>query len=500
MGGLANIMHLYCTPADQHGRLATALPFILWLTSFSFILGFFIFWSNLWITTIFLPLAYITLLIALLMTSRSWSDWINPLSLIIFVGFIRFSLPGLLSLLGIESDIVMFQLMQLSRNDWLLGHVLALMGLLGVVIGWFLPMRPLRTIFHQLFPFLKSPVYGGVCYSAILGMLLGFIALLLFVGSNAPILEVIYTGEFRGTEIQEGTGKYFYLGLMLISSSVVFSAYLANKGRTWWIVLIPVMVAMTLYWVLGGRARALTPLGAGLLLLWYRRNNLKVSTKIALSGILVIGLLIVFLAAGQLYRGGLGARGIVEALSISTFIDYIKYTVWVDIGQLHSLAGATKLGAGVLEGRTFLALLWPLSEILSLPGKSAGIFITQTLVGFGERKWGFHATLIGDAYLNFGLIGVFIVTTIFGMIFKMLYAEFRGGSISNAFYALFVVYGIRVFFESIEKYGEALVVLCFAFLVAKLGQTVFQISSERGWKNRKCRVGTGQQKCEGFWQ
>jgi hypothetical protein len=195
-------------------------------------------------------------------------------------------------------------------------------------------------------------------------------------------------------------------------------------------------------------------------------------------------MLTVFLLVGQLYRGGYGINGIKGALSISALFEYVKWAVWVDLGHLHSLAGAVAIGPGVLGGRTFFALLWPLTEILHLPGKSAGVFIAQTLVDFSKRKWGFHATLIGDAYLNFGLIGVFLVTTIFGMILKTLYVEFRSGLINNVFYALILVYSTRVFFESIEKYGEMLMVLTCVLLIINLGQSLFRISSGMEWANR----------------
>lgn len=454
---------------------------ILWLVSLICVLGLAILSGMVWIMTVFFLVAYIALLLAILITYRSLQDWLNPLSLILIVGFVRFSIPGLLSLFGIEPNVPIYQIMSLSTEDWLLGHTLALVGFSGVIIGWFFPLRH-KALFHRLFMSLKIGSLRSVKYTAFLGMLLGLAALLLFVEGNASFAEMIRTGEFRGIEIREGTGKYFYLSLILIASSVVLSAYLVSLKRAWWIALLPTVVAMILFWVLGGRARALTPVSAGLLLLWYQRhqkNNLKTSMKAILIMALIIALLIVFLNAGQLYRGGLGLKGILQALSISALLNYVRWAVWTDLGQLHSLAGAVEIGPGVLGGRTFLALLWPLSEIFNLPGRSAGIFLAERLVGLGERKWGFHATLIGDAYLNFGLIGVFIVTTVFGLILKTFYAEFRRGSINVAFYALTMIYSIRVFFESIEKYGEALTVLSFALFIVKFGQTLFKISRAR---------------------
>jgi hypothetical protein len=169
-------------------------------------------------------------------------------------------------------------------------------------------------------------------------------------------------------------------------------------------------------------------------------------------------------------------EGVQQTLSMSAILAYIQHAIWVDFGQLHSLAAAVAIGPRVLEGRTFLTLFWPMGKIFALPGKSAGVFITQMLVGLGDRKWGFHATLIGDAYLNFGLIGVILVTAIFSMILKIIYIGFRERFISNAGYALSVMYSLTMFFETIEKYGEALTILAFVFAIIKIGQVFSEMT------------------------
>jgi oligosaccharide repeat unit polymerase len=149
---------------------------------------------------------------------------------------------------------------------------------------------------------------------------------------------------------------------------------------------------------------------------------------------------------------------------------------------LHSLAGAAAVGPGSLGGQTFsYNLLWPLSEFLNLPGRSGGVVVVEELIGFIESRWGFHTTLIGDAYLNFGTLGVFVVTAIFGMIVRIVYAEFRQGRVDPAYYSLALIYSIRIFFESIEKFGEGLAVLIFAFSIIKLSQTLFKISPDTQW-------------------
>ena len=175
-------------------------------------------------------------------------------------------------------------------------------------------------------------------------------------------------------------------------------------------------------------------------------------------------------SVGQIYRGGLGVEGIRQTFSLSSLIDYVNYALWLDWGNLHSMAAATMIGPGVLGGRTFSALIWPLSELLGIPGKSAGVYMVQTLVGIQDRKWAFHATLIGDAYLNFGLTGVLVVTMVTGIVLRILYVQIRTLLSNKAVYALAVVGSLRLFYESVETFTETLTLLVFAVFVVQLGR------------------------------
>jgi hypothetical protein len=445
--------------------------FPLWLTSLACGVGLLSFVSPPWLSTIFFPLGYIALLCALLVTVLVWHDWLNPLSLIVLIGIVRFTIPGIMAWF-IEPDIPVFHIMSLQSEHWLNGHILALTGLLSMAMGWFIVEYAGHPRFAQVFIRSKPELSGGVLYTAIVGMFLGLLALLIFVKSNVSlsIIETASTGIFRSTQIQEGTGKFFYLSFMLISSSVILADYLFSRKHAWWIGLLPTAVAMMALFLLGGRLRSLTAMAAGLLVFRADRENTKTSLRTIICLVSIAVLLPIVFAAGAAYRGGQGMEGIQQTLSMSAIVAYIQDAAWLDFGQLHSLAAAVAIGPGVLGGRTFLALLWPLDKIVALPGKSAGVFIVEMLVGLGDRKWGFHATLIGDAYLNFGLIGVIVVTAIFAMILKIIYVGFRERLIGNAWYALSVIYGLAIFFESIEKYGEALIILVFVFAIIKIGQ------------------------------
>jgi hypothetical protein len=95
----------------------------------------------------------------------------------------------------------------------------------------------------------------------------------------------------------------------------------------------------------------------------------------------------------------------------------------------------------------------------------------ETLAGFAdERKWGVHASLVGDAYVNFGTAGVGIVMGLFGILLKLLYVKFREGILQGAFYVLAVVYAAQIFLQSIEAWPYMLTVLVFASCIILLAR------------------------------
>ena len=474
------------TSADQEPQLWPGIRksgfLFSWLSSSIFILGFSVIsFAQSFLLPYFFAVGYATILYALVRTNKIWRDPFNPLCLVLAIAFIRFSCPGFVWWSGAEppEEIkAMFDLMRLSDSDWQWGHALALVGILAFVLGWVLTQsRGLNTR-----P-LKFYLAGSVKYAAVAGMLVGFIGLTLFFLSNASI-GAILTGAFRGTTIQVGTGKYFRLSFLLIAGSVILSCYLLPR-TTKPVAFIPVMISLVLYWGLGGRGRAISSLAAGLLLLWYLNRErtdwkkLRFRPRYVLLGAIGIFLVVWLSYVGSIYRGELGGiRAFGEALSLSGLWGYLQASIFTDLGQLHSLAGAIAIGPGVLDGQTFLgSLTWPLDKFLPIPGRSAGVYIIETLVGFSgdEQKWGVNASLIGDAYLNFGLTGVAIVMSLFGVLLKVLYVQFRQGRLHAAIYVIALISAVQAFVVSIEVWPQAMITLVFASGVIGLGNTVFRL-------------------------
>jgi hypothetical protein len=454
--------------ALAHERGAEYL--FVWLIAVAFTLGLYALWSgDLYLIPVVLLLGYFVIFCAFGKAFSVWKDIFNPLYLVLTIGLVRYSAPACLLMMGIDPPFEAMQFyvqMHLADRDWQWAHVLALTGVLGVILGWSLvhgqrlPGR--RLNFH--YP-------PGVQYAALVGMLIGFAGLLLFIIKNGS-LSAIFTGALRGTEIQVGTGKYFRLSLMLISSGILLSGSLLARGhrQTW---LIPVIIAAALLWVLGGRGRAITPLAGGLLLRWYASREQKAWVGQPLKPLYIIAaplaavILVWILYLGGLYRGGSGIQGFGESLSLNGLWQYFQYAIFTELGHLHSLAGAVAIGPGVLEGRTFIgSLSWPLPKFLPIPGRSAGVFIIDTLIGSTEeRKWGLHASLIGDAYLNFGLAGIGIVMVLYGMMLKLLYVKFCVGILHSGLYVLTAMYAVHLFLKSIEAWPHMLTIIIFAVFI-----------------------------------
>jgi oligosaccharide repeat unit polymerase len=312
-------------------------------------------------------------------------------------------------------------------------------------------------------------------------MLVGFMALAAFFVMNAS-MGALTSGEFRGITIQEGTGKYFSMAYLLISSSVLLCCYLLSKGFKW-LALIPVGVAMLLYWPLGGRGRAMTSVIIGLILLWYQGREHKGWRALSFKPIhlltVTVGVLciIIFSHLGAAYRGTSGERAVSDVFSFLELWSYLRRSIYVDLGQLLSLAAAIEIGPAVLEGRSFLgSLTWPLSKFMPIPGRSAGVYIVEILGGADkDRKWGVAASLVGDAYLNFGLLGVVAIMVLYGAFLKILYLKFRQGVMHSAIYSLAIVMALKIFMGSIEKWSQALTTVSFAVVLILLGKTFFTI-------------------------
>jgi hypothetical protein len=67
---------------------------------------------------------------------------------------------------------------------------------------------------------------------------------------------------------------------------------------------------------------------------------------------------------------------------------------------------------------------------------------------------------------------------IYGALLKLIYLKFRQGVLHSTIYALAIVYGMQMLWGSIEVWSQTLTILCFAFAVIVVGNTVLNLRAE----------------------
>jgi len=419
---------------------------------------------------VFLLIGHISF--ALILIYRVRKGRLDPLIFFIGIGFFRFGIPGLLTLVTKPPSIWVFGFLGLRPVDWTNGHILAVLGLMSVIIGWIITpkivLNPRKKVFYKLA--VKNDLLSLTTITTFL--LSGLSSLIIFIGLNTQwnIKDTILSGVFRTLIIVEGTGVYFWLSLLAIPSSVLISIIMYRRRKWMFMAMLPTVLVSLMLLILGGRARALSATLAGFISLWligarFKGRHFKVFAAICLACFVLI-----IAATGLSYRSGYGMSAL-SLLSFKSIYSYITLSTWSESAILYSLAAATKVGPGILHGQSFIGIMGPIAEWFGLSRETgAGIFVAETLMGPLPRRWGFHTSLIGDSYLNFGLFAVPLICALFGMWLRLFpkwlkRRFFNEPTLWSALYSLTLVLSMRVFFESIEKLFEMMVVLGYLLLI-----------------------------------
>jgi hypothetical protein len=395
-------------------------------------------------------------------SAKTEQDWFNPLTLLIVISLVRYTVPWVL--LATAEPPHLFLAMRLTSAHWQSGHSLALLGMLAVILGWYITPTGIADSVQRCLEFLsyRTTSQLGITW-AWFTFVLGLVGLAIFVVSNhGDILAVASSGAFRRTAVQEGTGVFFYLAIASIAGSTLLTSYLLMKYRCISVVtMLPAVVNGLAFFILGGRARSFTPMACVLLIGWYVILNRQLNRKWLLRVTALVLLLITFSYAGQTYRGkGLAALG--NVFSLSNVIAYTQYAVWIEFGQLHALAGVMKVEPGALAGKSFVSALGIIRLWLGLQSQNSGVLIAQKVWSNDKTKWGYHASFIGDSYLNYGFPGVVLLGMVFGSVLRSTYrvgVRMLGNPIGLTFCAIMMVYSLRIFFEAIDKTLEMQTVL-----------------------------------------
>lgn len=424
------------------------------------------------ILLIFFVTTYSALIFAFRWSISIYQDRFNLLVLFIIFGLVRLHIPAIIGRYD-DPDVKIFFQLGISAGDWTNGHILGLIGTLSIITGWMISPIIFTSFIRSLLSLLQiGRSSKHLIWVSLAGTAIGIAGVLSFIQVNGlSILSAAQSGAFRNTEIQEGTGPLFWVGLIAIGCSSMLAAGLLQNKRSLIIAMLPVAIVVASFWILGGRFRAMTPLISAALIVVYHRRMSTYNIRVIFGLFALVSIAVPYsFYAGSLYRNGLGISAFQAAANIPLLIEYTSSALSREIGQTFSLAAVVRLEQGALAGQTFNAFLWPISDLFGIAGKSSGKYIVQSLIG--TDSFGVHPTFIGDIYLNYGVLFIPILLATYGSVLRGLYVTFRAGYMPLPMYAVIAIYSLRIYYESIEKYKEFLVIFAFMLLFYKLGQYI----------------------------
>ncbi|MEM5861154.1 MAG: O-antigen polymerase [Candidatus Aenigmatarchaeota archaeon] len=402
---------------------------------------------------------------------------LSPLLLLLGIAFLRYGISGIPVLLGMNPPYTtLFQFVKIDTQDWLNGLLLVFTGLYSVIVGWkvvidkapkqLFKYKPEQWSTHYRVPVIVKSIL-------LIAMTIGLISLFVYTGKNVnwAIFEVILEGGIRKRVITEGTGVYFHLAHLAIVASVIISTLMYCEGKSIIRSLFPSIITFGVFFTLGGRIRAVTPIFASILAIYHLEGGrgfrfLKmVSAKKIILGFLFLFVILTLFLAGVEYReegiNALNPRNLLVKIK-----DYISLIVWEDIGNLYAIALVTQHEPGILRGMSFIGVLGPIAEWFGLRGMSGGVFVISQYFSFGEKEWGTHTGLIGETFLNFGFLSIVLICFVFGLCLgwiekKLLHSVYHRDPWKSSFFSILTVYFLRIFFEKVGRLFELWIVLSF---------------------------------------
>lgn len=298
---------------------------------------------------------------------------------------------------------------------------------------------------------------------------LGLMFTLVFFVLNGGGFSTIISGDFRRYEIIKNTGYFFYIGLVSIpSGAILITDYFAkNRARYAFAVAISYMMVFS---ILGGRVRALILLALWAVQYWkslYEHSKLKKNRRSIMVLIsMALFSLVIFLILGS-YRSGVGLS--MDLVAGFRFGEKLLGSFYSEIGLYQSLVSISRYPGELMWTGAWTNVIYPFNHMLGLGSRSGGVFAVQMgLDDFSSgRAWGFHASIIGDSFLAFGLPSVAIFSFLVGYLMSESMYRLRNGKISDALFLLVFLAFVRVTYESMDKIPEIYITLTMYILLER---------------------------------
>lgn len=408
--------------------------------------------------------------------ARSSGDAFNPLTVLLVMCIVRLGLPAVL-LRFTEPPVGTVPNFGLSKAELEGGEQLAMIGVLSVLVGWYVCPAALTSgatrLYHWVDRMLREDPRLRPSATCAFGLGIVAIGISLTLSFGNPVIAAISGSARSGAA--PGTSRFTFVAIALLTtSSVVIALHLARRRTSSpWAVYLPALLATALLTILGGRITALTPLFLAVVGVRYIRQDRTPATprpsgasrraKVAVASVALGIVLLGYVAFVPQYRGGEGASALGKTFDVETLSSYGQNTIWIELGQLYPYALAPRVGGGAMHGSTYPEVLGLAGSLAGIHGERPGIVLAQ-LSGRSSAadQWGFQTGLPIDIFLNSGLTIALLGGILFGAVLRAEYVGFRraGPNFGSTFiHCLALSTMIWVYFES-------LIVLTSQFLVS----------------------------------
>lgn len=320
------------------------------------------------------------------------------------------------------------------------GLTLALAGLVVFWVGYSLPVG--RRL-SSLVPLFGQQVSPRRWQQAVLGcFLVGLGAYLILVRSMGGLRELLAVLYMRAAvyEADETAGPMKELAKLIGVSALLEMHYHVRIRRTWW--AWPLLVAgSVIIGTMGGRG-AVAQLWV-MTYLFYALAKPRYR-KLGFVGALALGVFlfaVVALSARRSTRGGLDAA----AQTLRTVPKALVENALDTVPMFDQMVAAMQIAGRDIpycEGSSYLALipimvpraLWPINT------ETAGVTLRKVIEpqGIGGRP----STIMGEGYLNFGVIGALVPMFLLGIWCRLLHAYLVRGENQGTMVTLLYVFGL----------------------------------------------------------
>jgi oligosaccharide repeat unit polymerase len=363
---------------------------------------------------------------------RSPPDLFSPLVLsgLAFLIGAGLRAPYILFSSSSRADYVLFGM---SLSEITNGLPVALLGSAAFAFGYALAPQARRTTVGGTDPF--NPSYQRLAlYAVLIGIVAwaGTVVFLQHAGINlsngfaAATRKVSFAYQTQDGVVIQGSGGFlrFLAGLSDFPLFLVLYLWISGRLRLsgFWMILILFLSgpSLGLPFLLSSRTdMALFLINVAAFGSFYGKIK---GRHIVLGAVTLIAMVTVM--------GNLRTENMGNTTAYGSSIDAIVGSGnGVDLVRIAGIANRVPDVVPYQLGKSYLAVLTfpiPRSIFPSKPNTALGPWVKEEIFGFsvpGNNGW--PPTMIGEAYLNFGVLGVPVVMLLFGLLLGSVYARFR---------------------------------------------------------------------------